>query len=481
MAYQHGVYVQEVASRVVATASVDAGLPVVIGTAIKPFSDPKLVVTYDDAVKACGGYIGVNANGVHDFTLCEFVKAFFVNANLSKAVLINIFDPTKHISSSASSATVALSEGVGVLNVSNAVIQSVKVGTTDAVKGTDYTETYLEDGTRKLERVEGSTVVLASSSLTVSYKTADLSLVDAGDIEAGINKVADVYPQTLLVPGQLVCPKYSCFASIKTKLKNAAASVGGVYRCVALCDIATANDSLPSGGAAAAESVTGVTEYANVAAAKQVVSPDVALCWPMAKLGAELYHGSTILAATACQTDAANAGIPYASPSNHSANVSGAALKSGASVWLKAPQANELNAAGVVTLLSTSSGFVVWGNRLSAYPANTDAKDSMIPVRRMMDYVGNTLINTFFQKVDAPLNKRQVEAIVDSANIWLNGLVGGGYLIAGKVEFRDEDNTSLSLSDGVANFRVTLCPPSPNRAVIFTLEYNALAYSALFE
>lgn len=476
MAYQHGVYVQEVASRVVATASVDAGLPVVIGTAIKPFSEPTLVTTYDDAVAACGGYIGVNANKVHDFTLCEFIKVFFVNANLSKAVFINLFNPTKHVSSSASSATVALSDGAGILNAVNAVIQSVKVGTSDAVEGTDYTVTYQADGKAKIERISTSSVVLVASSLTVSYKVADFDAIEASDITAAIQKVADIYPQTLLVPGQLVCPRYSCFPAIATALKNVAKSVGGVYQCVALCDIPSGNDELGD------DEITGITSYSSVtAAAKTIASKECAVCWPMGKLGSELYYGSSVLAATTCQTDADNQGIPYASPSNHSANLSGAALKNGTAVWLTAPQANSLNEKGVVTFLSTSAGVVVWGNRTSAYPASTDAKDSFIPVRRMMDWVGNTLINTFFQKVDAPLNKRQIEAIVDSANIWLNGLVGGGYLIAGQVEFREQDNTALTLSDGIANFRVTLTPPSPNRAVIFTLEYNALAYSALFE
>lgn len=69
------------------------------------------------------------------------------------------------------------------------------------------------------------------------------------------------------------------------------------------------------------------------------------------------------------------------------------------------------------------NGFRLWGNRTCAYPGNTDPKDSFFSCRRYMSWRANSFILTYFQKVDSPLNKRLIEAIVDSENVRGNGYV----------------------------------------------------------
>lgn len=69
-------------------------------------------------------------------------------------------------------------------------------------------------------------------------------------------------------------------------------------------------------------------------------------------------------------------------------------------------------------------GWTAWGNHTACYPKSTDVKDYFIPLSRMFDYVTNTLIKTFWSKLDKPMNRRLIDTILDSANIWLNGLVG---------------------------------------------------------
>ena len=39
----------------------------------------------------------------------------------------------------------------------------------------------------------------------------------------------------------------------------------------------------------------------------------------------------------------------------------------------------------------------------------------------MFDWVGNTLIRTFWSKLDRPMNRRLIDNILDTGNIWLNG------------------------------------------------------------
>ena len=98
----------------------------------------------------------------------------------------------------------------------------------------------------------------------------------------------------------------------------------------------------------------------------------------------------------------------------------------------------------------------------------------------MFSWIGNTLVQTYWQRVDFPLNRRQVDTIVDSVNIWLNGLAARQYILGGRIEFNSDENSTTDLMDGIARFHVYVTPPSPNREIDFVLEYDADYLSALF-
>ena len=89
------------------------------------------------------------------------------------------------------------------------------------------------------------------------------------------------------------------------------------------------------------------------------------------------------------------------------------------------------------------------------------------------DYVSNTLIKTFWSKLDKPMNRRLIDTILDSANIWLNGLVGAGYLLGARVEMLENENPLTSLMAGKIKLHVYMTPPSPAQEIDFVLEYDA--------
>ncbi len=123
---------------------------------------------------------------------------------------------------------------------------------------------------------------------------------------------------------------------------------------------------------------------------------------------------------------------------------------------------------------------MVWGNRAACYPGTTDTKDAMIPVRRMFDWVDNTVILTVQSNVDEPGNRRQIDIVVGTINGFLNGLVTQGALVAGKTEFRADENTTTEMADGHYVFHNTLTPPSPMEELEFVTEYDPTALAALF-
>ena len=122
-----------------------------------------------------------------------------------------------------------------------------------------------------------------------------------------------------------------------------------------------------------------------------------------------------------------------------------------------------------------------WGNRTGVYPGSSDPKDAFIPIRRMMNWIGNTLITTYWQRLDAPLRRRLIETVVDSANLWLNGLAALQYVLRGSVSFRENENSTTDLLDGHAKFHVMVSPPPPARDIEFVMEYDAEAMTVLFE
>ena len=99
-------------------------------------------------------------------------------------------------------------------------------------------------------------------------------------------------------------------------------------------------------------------------------------------------------------------------------------------------------------------------------------KDYFIPVSRMFDWVANTVIRTFWSKIDKPMIPRLIDTILDTCNIWINGLVGMERLLGGRVELLDAENTTLDLMAGIIYFHIFMTPPSPMQECNFILEYD---------
>jgi phage tail sheath protein FI len=235
--------------------------------------------------------------------------------------------------------------------------------------------------------------------------------------------------------------------------------INGVFEAKAIIDVDT----------------TEVKHYADVTAWKKrqnIFSKNQILCFPMCKLGDRLFHMSTQMAGLIGTVDTNNGGCPSESPSNKLMQINSTVLADGTEALLDLVQANYLNSNGVVTALNFYGGFVLWGNETACYPAVTDVKDYFIPVSRMFGWVGNSLILTYWSKVDKKLSRRLVDSIVDSVNIWLNGLVSEEHLLGGRVEFLESENPVISLMGGKAVFHIFLTPPSPAKEIEFVLEYD---------
>lgn len=307
----------------------------------------------------------------------------------------------------------------------------------------------------------GDVTKVAATDIVGGYETATGK-------NTGLECVEEVYPRFGLIPGVIIAPKFSSTSTVAAILKAKAAEINGVFKSIAIADIDTAQ----------AASYSAVNTVKNT---ENFMDPHLVVTWPKVALGGVQMFLSTQVAALMGRVDSDHSDIPYKSPSNENLQCDQTILANGNDIFLGKAQANYLNGLGVVTALNFVGGWKCWGNRTSAYPSSTDPKDAFIPCRRMMNWVANTLVTSYWSKIDEPINKRLVESVVDSAQIWLNGLVARGALVGGRVEFRADENPTTDLADGIIRFHVYVCPPTPARQLEFIMEMDVQYFASLFE
>lgn len=483
MAYKHGVYSSELPTSVVSPVEATAGLQVYVGTApinlakSKEYvNKPLLAYSLNEAVDQLG-----YSSDWENYTLCEAMDSSFSLYGVAPVVFINVLDPEIH-RTTVEPKSVPIMNNKAVIEESGILMDTLLVKLSAAGEeltiGTDYLASFDNNGRVIITTVPGGKVLSSQADLTVSYAKIDPTMVTKNEViggtdvntgqTTGLELIDSVFPKFGLVPGQILAPKFSMDPTVEAVMKAKAGNINSFFKAVALVDVDTTE----------ANTYTKVSEWKN---RNNYTAPNEVVCWPKVALGDKVYHLSTQLAGLAALTDSQNDDLPYVSPSNKSLQMNRAVLKDGTEVDLGPDQATYLNGQGIFTALNWIGGWKGWGNRTAAYPAVTDVKDSFIPVRRMHNWVANTIVLSTWQKVDDPTNRRLIDSVVDSLNIWLNGLTASGALVGGRIEFRRDQNPLTDLTNGTVRFHVALAEPTPGENIEFVLEFDATYYSRLFQ
>lgn len=483
MAYIHGIHGREIPTSLVPMNQISAGLPVVFGVApihlvtseVDNVNKPLLCYSYADAVKK----LGYTSKNWSEFTIAEAMYSTFALFNVAPAVFVNVLDPSIHKRNIAlTEKTIANGE---VILDGYIMINTLDVRVTEAgdklVKDVDFTAAYNDNEELVITVLEDSTPLKDATKVFIGYDELDPSLVTKDEIIGGVDAetghyeglelINEVFPRFGLIPGTIIAPGFSHESDVAAVMKSKVTNINGCFKAFAIVDLDTNT----------------VKKYSDVKATKDLNNlndTSLAVCWPMVKLSDKKYHLSTQMAGLMCAVDYKNDDKPYKSPSNESLQADGACLADGTEIFLGNEVASYLNGQGVITAINFIGGWKLWGNRTSAYPANTDVKDAFVPIRRMFNWILNTLITTFWSKIDDPGNKRLISVILNSANLWFNSLTSQGVILGGRVEFRDDENSTLDLMDGVFKFHVYVTPPSPAHEIEFLEEYDVNYTSNLF-
>lgn len=463
---EHGISYSEKPTTIVSMLDVESPT-VVVGTAplhlaASPaqVNEPILCKSFAE-YQAQFGYSGDFDN----FTCDEAAYTHFALYGVKPLIVINVLDTSEHVKANQTKTVSGLSNAVKVKCKALLSTLTVKSGETTLTKKTDYTAEY-DDGELVLTIKNKNKIT--GDTATLTYSEVNPSAVDEADIITGIGHLTEVFPKLGMVPGVLIAPKWSTDISVATVMQTAVKNINSIFNCVAVADIKT--------GTGGVQTYSDCYEYKN---ANALLDKDLIVCWPKVKLDGVQYFLSSHLAALMHSVDGDYEGVPVASPSNHGLQINELCLQSGKSVYLDLEQANVLNSYGVVTALNMV-GYRAWGNRTSIYPSTTDAKDVFICIRRALQYLGNKIIQSFFSRVDAPLNRVFIESLESSLQQYLNGLTASGYILGGTITFSEELNPIVDLIDGKIKFDLKVGFLVPAESIEFSIEFDPTLYETLF-
>lgn len=457
-----------------------------VALAPQPLATPTLVSSRSDA--AAFGPL------VQGYSI-PYALAAIQQQGAGQVIAVNVFNPSKHLSSVLSQAMSMPATGSQVLNLGHMGVFNVVVknsgGTTTYVNGTDYTVDYVNG----IIAAKAGGQITTGEALAVSFsyadptKVADADVIGtvAGGVYTGVQALATTYGTMGFFAKILIAPGFSQNADVAAALDAMAQKIRGI----ALVDSAP---NVPIGTAIANRGLAG--------AAFDTSSKRAVLCYPQETLtDTGIVPTGVVInpSGIPVQTQANSvAESPYSqwvagaiaakdvdkgywwSPSNTQLNgILGPDVTLYASVVDPNSDVNNLNAEGIVTVFNAfGTGLRVWGNRSAAFPTYTTA-DVFISVRRTMDVIEESVELAALQFIDQPITNGLITAILASVNSFIRSLVQRGALVAGSAGYDPAENPASQLAAGQIVFDLDVMPPPPAERISFNVFIDTALLSQL--
>lgn len=491
--YKHGIEVEEKKTAYQRPLATSYGVQVIWGTAPihltknpqAAVNRPILINSFSEAEEKLG------YTDDWRFSLCQSIYASFQLFNVYPVIFINVLDPDKH-SKETEEVTYQVENHQVILNESGILLDSIQVnqGTGDMVGKAavgaaktgipsdltalavdqDYILNFNDDG-KVILTLLSTGAGYGMESIKVKCRYLDPDMVTEKDIigsynmetgeETGIELVRRVYPMFHLSPGLLLAPRWSQKPNVGAALQEKCTGINGVFRCECVLDLDT-NSNRKYSECGAAKNQNGYTD------------PHTIVLWPELLVSEKHMAFSAAYGAMASFYTATNGDIPYIYPSNKLLGVEGAVLADGTEITLDQTQAAYVNGDGVVTVIN-DGGWRSWGNNTGCYPDITDPKDYRIACRRMFSFVANYFILQYQKRLDASMNRRTIDDIVNSFNIWGNSLVSQGMCAGLRMEYDESENDNESLLNGHVKVKIYFAPYTPMEYIHASEEFDMAA------
>ena len=479
MSYKHGIEVIENKTSFPNPLSTRYGVQVVLGTAPvnlaeKPYemaNKPVKAANFEEAAKLLG-----YSEDWDKYTLCESMYASFKVFQVSPVIFINVLDANKHSKDVSESSYQVVSHQV-ILKDPGILKDTVKINALQG--GEDKPLSENEDFIMDFDDSGNLVITLLSTGsaygaeeVKASFKVIAPDMVKEEDLigfynvetgeETGMEVLRQIYPKYGLVPGVLLAPGWTVKPNIGAALQAKCEGISGIFRTMCLLDLDTKK----------------AKKYTDCLIVKKEMGYDEEhsiVLWPKVTKDGKLYSYSAVYGAMMSYYTVINGDVPYVYPSNKLLNVDGSVLHDDTEILLDQVQAGELNGSGIVTAFH-DNGWKSFGNNTGCYPSNTDPKDRWIGCRRMFDFVANYFITVYRTKLDEGMNKRMVDDIINSFNIWGNSLMAAGMCAGLYAEYRKDENTISDILAGHMKVRIHFAPYTPAEYIQAIEEFDVTTF-----
>jgi phage tail sheath protein FI len=463
-----------------------------------------VLVAGSSLTSSATGQAGMFGPLIQGYTIPYALANIFAQG-AGQAIVVNVFDQTKHYTSLSAQSFTFPASGNQVISLGHMGISLLKVQnsgqTTTYIQNTDFTV----DHVNGLITAKGGGALTAGQTVKVTFNYADPSqLSDASLVGTVTSNVytgmqawklsyglMGFFPKILVAPSYGTGPAWQSVGSYDPTTASGLLTVATAMRAICLIDCP------PGSSPATLLADRGVTGNSwDTSSERQI------LCGPC-----ELYYDTGIAptaitistSGTAVQNLAnVNVSFPYSpfvagaiaakdlakgywwSPSNTQLiGVLGPDVSLYSSILDPSSDTNNLNAAGILTAFSAfGTGLRVWGNRSSAYPTET-VPSQFISVRRTMDVIEESIELNMLQYIDSPISNALITQILSNSNDFIRSLIQKGALVAGSATYNPAENPVSQIANGQLVFDLDVMPPPPAERLTFNVYIDTTLLSQL--
>ena len=382
-------------------------------------------------------------------------------------ILINILDPSKHLLTTAKTATIYVNtEGTNkVCYIDDPLcsVDDLAITVTPELDDGDYFVTYEGDKVK----ITITNPEFSQTSVSVSYKQVDTTkdTINSTVFEPALSALDYCEIETGYIPNVLAAPRFSEIPAIhQLMIDKIEEKISGKWYFITVSDIPCDTN---------VETLLEAAEWKETNGYTNVYDK---VCYPKVILKNKVYHLSTIAAYTMQKTDQENDNVPYVSPSNKVINADGAVLDSGASIYISEGEANSVNEVGITTVNIIRRKLRLWGSHMANY--NHEEVDSISYEDRgdanvrMMLYLLNYLQYNYIDEIDTAFTRKDIDSVKTGVQQWLNSLVNEGKLLYATIDFNENENSTVTMINGDFVFEVATTLTPNAKSITFKVSYT---------
>lgn len=417
------------------------------------------------------------------FDLCEAFKAHFDNTmgNIGPIVAINVLNPATHRKAGETTAALSFVNGRATIVSDTIILDTLKLEGKN--EGTDYSVDYdFDRGTVIIQSIGEAAI---TGAVDATYNEVDPSAITAEDIigtataagvYTGLGCVQLIYNALNIIPNMIVCPGWSHVPEVYNAMVSAGRKINGHWDAVIYADIPLVD------GARKIDTRAAAKEWAKDKGYNAETSK---IFWPKSEgTDGKVHHLSVYWAWRQMLVDATHGGVPVETASNKAVPVVAQYFGEGSlNRGFDQQQGNELNAAGITTVVFWGGQWVLWGPHTAAYKhgAVTDNRVIFDTSIRVMMYQVNSFQAEHALVIDSPMTRAMADTIRNREQEKADALAAIGALIGTPVvEFQEIDNPTGELVEGNFVWSSKGTPTPPFKSGTLKMAYTTEGFESFY-